>query len=75
MKICISQIGLTWTWCGEYHVFMSSRVKDKKIVTVSLRTVAIPHIYVKVWTLKSEFPQGDFLRYLTAPGITRQIPF
>ena len=38
-----------------------------------MNTVAIPKLDVKVWTLKSEFPQGNFLRSLTKTEITRQI--
>ena len=37
--------------------------------------VAIPNLEVKVWTRKSELPQGDFLSYLTQPENTRQLPF
>ena len=44
-------------------------------MTVSLRTVAITIIDVKVWTRKSEFPPGNFLRYITTTEITRQITF
>ena len=31
--------------------------------------------HVKVWTRKSELPQGNFLRSLTQPEITIQRPF
>ena len=40
-----------------------------------MSTVAIPNIDVKVLTRKSEFPQGNFLRSLTQPKITRQRTF
>ena len=42
---------------------------------MSLSTVSIPHIEVKVCSPKSEFLQGGFLSYLTTPEITRQITF
>ena len=42
-------------------------------MTVSMNTVAISNIEVKVWTQKSELPQGSFLRSLIQPKITRQI--
>ena len=41
-------------------------------MTVSMNTVAIQNIDVKVWTLKSELPKGDFVHYLTQPEITKQ---
>ena len=47
--------------------------KIKKSVTLSMNTVGIPNLYIKVWTHKSDFPQGDFLRSLTQPKITKQI--
>ena len=34
----------------------------KKSVTVSMNTVDIKNLDVNVWTPKSEFPQGNFLR-------------
>ena len=40
-----------------------------------MNTVSIPNLDVKVWTWKSEFPQGSFLHSLTSPKITRQISF
>ena len=40
-----------------------------------MRTVSIPNIDVKVWTRKSDFPQGNFIRYLTTTEIKIQIPF
>ena len=39
---------------------MFSQVKDKN-VTVSMNTVAIPDIYVKVWTRRNYLQQGNFL--------------
>ena len=50
--------------------FMSSNMKTKNM-TVSMNTVAMIKIEVKVWTQKSEFPQRNFLRYLTPTEITR----
>ena len=47
----------------------------KKSVTVSINTVAIPDLNIKVSTWKSEFPQGTFLHSLTPTKITRQRPF
>ena len=40
-----------------------------------MNTVAIPNIQIKVWNRKSDLPQGDFLRSLTPPKITRQRTF
>ena len=40
-----------------------------------MNTVAIKNIDVKVWTQKGEFLQGNFLRSLTIPEITRQRTF
>ena len=40
-----------------------------------MNTVAIPNLNVKVWTRKKELPQGNFLRSLISPKITRQRPF
>ena len=40
-----------------------------------MNTITIPNLDVKVWTRKSELPQGNFLRSLTQPKISRQIPF
>ena len=47
----------------------------KEGVTVSMNTVAITNLEVKVWTRKSELPQGNFLHSLTPPKITRLRPF
>ena len=51
--------------------FMSRHVKEKT-VTISMNTVAIPNLDVKVWTRKSEFPQENFLFSVTQNKITRQ---
>ena len=60
---------LQWiSWC------FCSWCKRQKIMTVSMRTLAIPHFEVKVWTHKSELLQGNFLDFLTKPENTRQIP-
>ena len=40
-----------------------------------MKKVSIPNLEVKVWTCKSDFPQGNVLRSLTQTEITRQIPF
>ena len=40
---------------GANHNFMSNQTKDKT-VTVSMNTVNIPSIEVKVWTYKGELP-------------------
>ena len=40
-----------------------------------MNTVSIPNIDVKVWTLKSEWMQGNFLRSSTKPEITGQRTF
>ena len=40
-----------------------------------MKTDSIPDLDVKVWTQKSELPQGNFLHYLTTPKITKQRPF
>ena len=40
-----------------------------------MRIVAIPNLSIKVWTRKCELPQGNFLRSLTQPEITRQTTF
>ena len=37
--------------------------------------VAIPNLEIKVWNRRNEFPQGNLLRSLTPPKITRQRPF
>ena len=42
---------------------------------MSMKTVAIPNLDVRVWTRESEFPQGHFLLSLTQPKITRQRTF
>ena len=39
---------------------------------MSLSTVAITNIDIKVWTRKIELPQGNLLRYSTKTEITRQ---
>ena len=44
-------------------------------MTVSMRTVAIPNLDVKVWTSKGGFLLGNFLRSLIQPEITTQRPF
>ena len=44
-------------------------------MTVSINILDFPNIDVEVWTQESEFQQGNFLRYLTQPKITRQRPF
>ena len=44
-------------------------------MTVSINTVAIPNLDVKVRTRKIEFPEGNFLRSLNQTEITRQRPF
>ena len=41
----------------------------------SINIFYIPNIDVNVWTRKSEFPQDNFLNFLTKPEITRQRPF
>ena len=51
---------------------MSRHIKS---VTVSMNTVAIPNLDVKVWTRKSELLQGNFQHYLTQPEFIRQRPF
>ena len=56
------------------HVFMSIH-KIKKCVTVSMNTVATKHRIVKVWTHRSELPQGNLPQYLTQPEITRKRQF
>ena len=43
-------------------------------MTVSMNPVAITNIDVKVWTRKSELPQGSLLLSLTQPKTTIQIP-
>ena len=43
-------------------------------MTVSVSIVFIKNIDIKVWTQNSELPQGNFLRSLTQPEITRQRP-
>ena len=43
--------------------------------SVSMNTVPIKDIDVKVWTRKSDLTQGNLLHSLTQPGITRQRPF
>ena len=48
------------------HIFISSHVKDKT-GTVSMSTVTVPNIDVKVWTQKIRLPQVNFLRFLTQP--------
>ena len=37
-----------------------------------MNTVAIQNIDVKVWTLKSELPKGNFVHYLTQPEIKKK---
>ena len=39
-----------------------------------MNTANIPNLDVKVWTQKSDFPQGNSLRSLTPSKITRQRP-
>ena len=41
--------------------------KRQKTVTVPMNTVAMPNLKVKVWTHKSEFPQGKSLCFSTQP--------
>ena len=43
-------------------------------MTVSMRTVDIKNLEIKVCTWKNELPQGNCLHYLTQPEITRQRP-
>ena len=40
-----------------------------------MRKFSIPTIEVTVWNRKNEFQLGYYLRSLTQPEITRQIPF
>ena len=40
-----------------------------------MRTVDIPNIDIKVWNWKSEFPQGNYMFYLTHSVINRKITF
>ena len=40
-----------------------------------MSTVAITNLGVRVWTRKSDLPQGNFLHSLTQPKIARQITF
>ena len=40
-----------------------------------MNTVDITNIDVKFWSRKIDFTQGNFLRSLTPPKITRQRPF
>ena len=42
---------------------------------MSTNTVDITNIDIKVWTRKSELPQGNHLSSLTQSEITRQRPF
>ena len=44
-------------------------------VTVSIEIVSIINLDVKVWTQKSELPEGIVLSSLTQPKITGQRPF
>ena len=44
-------------------------------MTVSTRKIVTTNIDIKVWTRKSEFTQGNFLRSLTQPEIIRQRAF
>ena len=55
--------------------FLCQNLKREKIVTVSINTVDITDLDVKVWTQKSELPQGNSRRYLTQPKSRRQITF
>ena len=48
------RVRLTLTF---YHVYMPNHVKERT-VTVSLRTVNIPNIGIKVWTQEIEFRKG-----------------
>ena len=54
---------------------MSSYIKDKKLRPVSMRKDAIINIDIKIWTWKTELPQGNLLCSLTQAGITIQRPF
>ena len=40
-----------------------------------MNAVAVPNLEVKVWTHKTELPQGNFLRSLIQPKITSQRTF
>ena len=40
-----------------------------------MRTVDITNLDIKVWTQNNYFPQGNYLRSLTQPEITKQITF
>ena len=44
-------------------------------MTVSMKKVAMLNIDIKVWTRKSDFPQGNLLRSLTQHEITGQRSF
>ena len=44
-------------------------------MTVSMITVTITNLDSTVGTWKSKLPQGNLLRSLTQPGITRHTPF
>ena len=46
--------------------------KKQKHLTVSMRTVAIPNIDIKVQHQKGELPQENFPRFLIHPEITRR---
>ena len=41
-------------------------------MTVAMNTFVIIDLDVKFWTQKNELPQGNFLRLLAQPEITRQ---
>ena len=50
-------------------------IEDLSSVYVLIRIVAVNNIDVKVWTKKNYLPQGNYLRSLIQPVITRQISF
>ena len=63
-------------WAGTID-YMTSTI-DKltgTIVNLSMKKVAIPNLDIQVFNRESDLPQGNFLRSLTQPKITRQRHF
>ena len=55
-----------YTSTGQHKsCFCINLLKEQKSVTVSMNTVDLPNIGVKICTPKGEFPQGNFLCSLT----------
>ena len=57
---------------NQYFMLIYRKMKS---ATVSMNTVDIPNLDIRVWNWKRDLPQGNLLRSLTPPEIIRQRPF